>query len=171
MTALLRIILLYIIFNVYTNAFVNLIPQISQKYSIIPKKLYEENITPNCNEKTIYRNYLIGLRKIRKTLKTTNIGNMVSIVNFTNTFVSNITWVANNTEINNEIVRAKQITISNINIDVSNVKYIQISTKNDTLVVELDKKNKLSENILSDISNIDALINILSILTKVVNIN
>jgi len=64
-----------------------------------------------------------------------------------------------------------KIIISNIHIDVSNVKYVHISTKNDTLIVELDKKNKLNDNILSDISNIDTLINILSMLVKVVNIN
>lgn len=124
----------------------------------------------NCNEKIIYKNYLLGLRKVRKTIKTTNVDALVSILNFTNAFVANTTWVMNSTEINNDEYVAKKIIMSNIHIDVSNVKYIQISTKNDTIIVELDKKNKIN-NIMNDISNVDALINTISLLLRIVNVN
>jgi len=164
-------ILLLIMYNIYTDAFIRSLPCISLKKSITSNKL--DNRNQNYNEKLIYINYLIGLRKIRKTFKTTNIGDLVTVVNLTNSLMSNMTLNVNNSDINidNEEINANKIIISNIHIDVSNVKYVHISTKNDTLIVELDKKNKLNDNILSDISNIDTLINILSMLVKVVNIN
>ena len=74
----------------------------------------------------------------------------------------------------NKIV--KNLILSNIYIDVSNVKYIQISTRNDTLLVELDKNNvetsaKTSNNIMYDITKIEALISSISLIMKVLNIN
>lgn len=74
----------------------------------------------------------------------------------------------------NKIV--KNLILSNIYIDVSNVKYIQISTRNDTLLVELDKNNvetsaKTSNNIMYDITKIEALISSVSLIMKVLNIN
>jgi hypothetical protein len=96
---------------------------------------------------------------------------LVALLNFTNNLISNNTIVLNNTqiELNNEDIGVKKIVMANMHIDVSNVKYIQISTKKDTIIVELDKKNKLN-NILNDISNIDALINTLSLLLKFMNV-
>jgi hypothetical protein len=125
------------------------------------KSLYNDNtICPSCSERVIYKNYLLSLRKIRRTVKTS------TILNFTNN-----TLMLNNTqpiEINTEEIGLKKIMMANMHIDVSNVKYVQISTKKDTIIVELDKKNKLN-NILNDISNIDALINTLSLLLKILN--
>jgi hypothetical protein len=74
----------------------------------------------------------------------------------------------------NKIV--KNLILSNIYIDVSNVKYIQISTRNDTLLVELDKNNvetsaKTSNNIMYDITKIEALVSSISLIMKVLNIN
>jgi hypothetical protein len=85
----------------------------------------------------------------------------------------------NNTDvnINNEKI-AKNLILSNIYIDVSNIKYIQISTKNDTLIVELDKNNAETiassnniHNIMFDITKIETLISSISLIMKVLNIN
>jgi hypothetical protein len=78
---------------------------------------------------------------------------------------------------NNKIV--KNIVVSNIYIDVSNVKYIQISTRNDTLLVELDKNNVEASaatsnnmnNIMYDITKIETLVSSISLIMKVLNIN
>ena len=145
-----------------------------KKQGHICKNLNHNNvICHNCNERAIYKNYLLSLRKIRKTVKTStsNADGLVALLNFTNNLISNNTIVLNNTqiELNNEDIGVKKIVMANMHIDVSNVKYIQISTKKDTIIVELDKKNKLN-NILNDISNIDALINTLSLLLKFMNV-
>jgi hypothetical protein len=73
--------------------------------------------------------------------------------------------------INNTDKIAKTLILSNIHIDVSAVKYIQISTKNDTLIVELDKNNNANNNVLYDIGKIDNLLSSFSLLMKLVNIN
>jgi hypothetical protein len=141
------------------DAFILNIPQ--KPAMNVLKSLHNDNtICQSCSERVIYKNYLLSLRKIRRTVKTS------TILNFTNN-----TFMLNNTqpiEINTEEIGLKKITMANMHIDVSNVKYIQISTKKDTIIVELDKKNKLN-NILNDISNIDALINTLSLLLKFLN--
>jgi len=67
--------------------------------------------------------------------------------------------------INNTDKIAKTLILSNIYIDVSAVKYIQISTKNDTLIVELDKNN------MYDIGKIDNFLSSISLLMKLININ
>ena len=88
----------------------------------------------------------------------------------------------NNTIINNNDKIAKNLILANIKIDVSNVKYIQISTKNDTMVIELDKneKNDNNDNIETtdnkgfinyDLGKIDALISAISILMNLLNIH
>jgi hypothetical protein len=79
-------------------------------------------------------------------------------------------------QINNTDKIAKNLILSNIYIDVSTVKYIQISTKNDTLIVELDKNNantntNANSNVLYDISKIDNFLSSISLLMKIININ
>jgi len=90
----------------------------------------------------------------------------------------NTTLFINNTNINdNNDKIAKNLILSNVYIDVSNVKYIQISTKNDTLIVELDKNNAYTtspnniHNLMYDIGKIETLISSMSLLLKVLNIN
>lgn len=95
-----------------------------------------------------------------------------------NSHFQNNSLVINNTGINNEKI-AKNLILSNIYIDVSTVKYIQISTKNDTLVVELDKNNAdMSSaspnnilNLMYDIGKIESLVSSISLLLKVMNIH
>jgi hypothetical protein len=85
--------------------------------------------------------------------------------------------VKNNTVINNDQFIAKNIILANIKIDVSNVKYIQISTKNDTITIELDKNNENVKNIDNsgfinyDLGKIDSLISAISILMNLLNIH
>jgi hypothetical protein len=65
------------------------------------------------------------------------------------------------------------LVLANIKIDVSNVKYIQISTKNDTILIELDKNNQEPDKsfVNYDLGKIDALISAISILMNVLNIH
>ena len=158
-------------------------------------KLRNNNIV--CNEKFIYMKYLIGIRNFKKVSRiikdnsNIDIQNIINIINYINTTqMTNITdnnifvnssltlnnsLFINNTSVNNDNDNiAKNLILSNVYIDVSNVKYIQISTKNDTLIVELDKNNAdkvTPNNIMYDISNIETLISTISLLLKVLNIN
>lgn len=129
-----------------------------------------------CNEKYMYMRYLIGIRNFKRVYRIikdnhfADIQNAINILNYLNhTQVMN-----DNSEnpryinINNTDKIAKTLILSNIYIDVSTVKYIQISTKNDTLVVELDKNNA---NALYDIGKIDNFLSSISLLMKLVNIN
>ena len=147
-----------------------------------------------CNEKFIYMKYLIGIRNFKKVYRiikdnsNIDIQNIINILNYINNtqitnnnssiFINN-SMFDNNTDINinNEKI-AKTLILSNIYIDVSNVKYIQISTKNDTLIVELDKNNVENiafpnniHNIMYDVTKIETLISSISLLMKVLNIN
>jgi len=148
-----------------------------------------------CNEKFIYMKYLIGIRNFKKVYRiikdnsNIDIQNIINIINYINNtqitnnnnssiFINN-SMFDNNTDINinNEKI-AKTLILSNIYIDVSNIKYIQISTKNDTLIVELDKNNaeKIASpnnihNIMYDLTKIETLISSVSLLMKVLNIN
>ncbi len=148
-----------------------------------------------CNEKFIYMKYLIGIRNFRKVSRiikdnsNIDIQNIINIINNTqnvnitdnnsllihSSLFNNNSLLINNT--NNDKI-AKNLILSNIYIDVSNVKYIQISTKNDTLIVELDKNNADAViasnniyNIMYDISKIETLVSSISLLMKVLNIN
>jgi hypothetical protein len=166
-------------------------------------KLRNNNDNLICNEKFIYMKYLIGIRNFKKIYRVIkdnsnidiqNIINILNILNYiNNTNIVNITdnnpifinnelfnntsLIINNTNYDNDKI-AKNLILSNIYIDVSKVKYIQISTRNDTLIVELDKNNgdlvQGSNNInnyIYDIGKIDALISSISLLMKFLNIN
>lgn len=147
-----------------------------------------------CNEKFIYMKYLIGIRNFKKVYRiikdnsNIDIQNIINILNYINNtqitnnnssiFINNSMFDNNtNININNEKI-AKTLILSNIYIDVSNIKYIQISTKNDTLIVELDKNNVENiafpnniHNIMYDVTKIETLISSISLLMKVLNIN
>ena len=146
--------------------------------------------------KYLYANYLVSLRKIKRAQKSINYNNIFNINNFsdivtdTNNNINNLNLSKhnelflniNNTIINNNDKIAKNLILANIKIDVSNVKYIQISTKNDTMVIELDKNenNDNNDNIETidnkgfinyDLGKIDALISAISILMNLLNIH
>ena len=193
-------LLLFIFASAIFNIDGYIIPTLHNKRSAKKNNLKLRNNNNNlvvCNEKYIYMNYLLGLRNFKKVyriIKDTSNIDMQNIINILSNI--NITQIANITEnynysehynnytnsmfINNtggdsnKIV--KNLILSNIYIDVSNVKYIQISTRNDTLLVELDKNNvetsaKTSNNIMYDITKIEALVSSISLIMKVLNIN
>jgi hypothetical protein len=172
----------------------------SKKQNLKLRNNYENLI---CNEKYIYLKYLIGIRNFKKVYRIVkdnsnidiqNIINILNILNYiNNTNIANITEnnpifinnevfnntsiIINNTNNNNDKI-AKNLILSNIHIDVSKIKYIQISTRNDTLIVELDKNNAdLAQepnninNYIYDIGKIDALLSSISLLMKFLNIN
>jgi|UniRef100_A0A6C0LVR4 hypothetical protein len=173
----------------------------SKKQNLKLRNNYENMVF---NEKYIYMKYLIGIRNFKKIYRVVkdnsnidiqNIINILNILNYiNNTNIANITennpifinnevllntsLIINNTNHNNDDKIAKHLILSNIYIDVSKIKYIQISTRNDTLIVELDKNNADLEqepnninNILLDIGKIDTLISSISLLMKFLNIN
>ena len=189
------IILLIINYLTFVECFIMTFNQKS-KNIVKNKKCLKIRKFSNENEKYLYANYLVSLRKIKRAQKSINYNNIFSINNFsdvvtdTNNNINNLNLAKhnelflniNNTIINNNDKIAKNLILANIKIDVSNVKYIQISTKNDTMVIELDKneKNDNNDNIETtdnkgfinyDLGKIDALISAISILMNLLNIH
>jgi hypothetical protein len=148
-----------------------------------------------CNEKFIYMKYLVGIRNFKKLYRiikdnsNIDIQNIINIINninitqlaniadnnYNNSLFINNSMFINNTYCNNNNKTVKNLVLSNIYIDVSNIKYIQISTRNDTLIVELDKNNANidapTNNIMYDITKIETLVSSISLIMKVLNIN
>lgn len=145
------------------------------------KPLYKQcSIMNSCNrenrERLIYKNYLVGLRKTRRYItNSSNINSLVSIINFTNNFITNYTtpttYINNSTCINNTETIVKNIMMGNIILDVSNVKHIHITTSQDKIILELDKFKKNDVNFMEQINNLDSLLSTISILGKIMNIN
>lgn len=126
----------------------------------------------HCNERKIYGSYLIGLRKTRRLLSSNNItkiNELSSILNFTNQFISNYT-IINNTE-----TVVEKIIIKNVVLDVSNVKYIEIKTKNDKLTIELDKykgsdKSNPINNLVTNVNTVEVIVSAITLLGKMTNL-
>ena len=184
----------------YINSFVSMSSQGSQgsqgspsssntrKKNIVKKGNTYHHKFANENEKYLYGNYLVTLRKFKRTINYNKIFNNMTeqtkesvgavgdsrdIKGIADDIYFNIN---NNTIINNDQYIAKSISLANIKIDVSTVKYIQISTKNDTITIELDKNNDNSKNTDSgfinyDLGKIDSLISAISILMNLLNIH
>ena len=185
----------------YINSFVSMSSQGSQgsqgspsssntrKKNIVKKGNAYHRKFANENEKYLYGNYLVTLRKFKRTINYNKIFNNMTeqtkesagaasgdtrdIKGIADDIYFNI---KNNTVINNDQYIAKSISLANIKIDVSTVKYIQISTKNDTITIELDKNNDNSKNTDSgfinyDLGKIDSLISAISILMNLLNIH
>ena len=197
----------------YINSFVSMSSQGSQgsqgspgspsssntrKKSIVKKGNAYHRKFANENEKYLYGNYLVTLRKFKRTINYNKIFNnmteqtkgsvgAVGASGDASGDARNINGIAdiaddiyfnikNNTIINNDQYIAKSISLANIKIDVSTVKYIQISTKNDTITIELDKNNDNAKNteggfINYDLGKIDSLISAISILMNLLNIH
>ena len=142
--------------------------------SLSKKKLMDNN------QKFIYKNYLLSVRKVKKSMQHNNsvidvngiIDSILSNMN-TNTTSNNeavIYLKKNETLIDNSELVAKNLVLSNIHIDVSNIKQIHISTKNDTLIVNLDKNNVQNNDMVRyELGKIDALLNVASIITSLMN--
>jgi hypothetical protein len=160
----------------------------TRKKNIVKKGNAYHRKFANENEKYLYGNYLVTLRKFKRTINYNKIFNNMTeqtkevagaggdsrdIKGIADDIYFNI---KNNTIINNDQYIAKSISLANIKIDVSTVKYIQISTKNDTITIELDKNNDNSKNTDSgfinyDLGKIDSLISAISILMNLLNIH
>lgn len=137
----------------------------------ISKTIAQKCHNNGCNERIIYRNYLLGLRQTRKILRnTTNINKLTSILNFTNEFIINNSYMLppSQTILNNTEIGAKNIIMGNIILDVSQVKKIYIKTEKDILYVELDKLDR-PNNIIS-INNLETILSTLSVMGKILNI-
>lgn len=193
----------------YINSFVSMSSQGSQgsqgsqissntrKKNIVKKGNAYHRKFANENEKYLYGNYLVTLRKFKRTINYNKIFNNMTEQTKESVGDGGVAGVAgaggdsrdikgiaddiyfnikNNTIINNDQYIAKSISLANIKIDVSTVKYIQISTKNDTITIELDKNNDNSKNTDSgfinyDLGKIDSLISAISILMNLLNIH
>ena len=171
----------------------------TRKKSIVKKGNAYHRKFANENEKYLYGNYLVTLRKFKRTINYNKIFNNMTeqtkgsvgavggVGGVGARDARNINGIAdiaddiyfnikNNTIINNDQYIAKSISLANIKIDVSTVKYIQISTKNDTITIELDKNNDNAKNteggfINYDLGKIDSLISAISILMNLLNIH
>ena len=125
----------------------------------------------NYSDRKLYTSYLLGLRKTRRVISNnSNVNMLKSIVNFTNDFAMNYTSIQEYQYINNTKTGVKNIAMSNMVIDVSNIKEIHISTKNDKLIIELDK-NKESRLIplLNNANSVETIINVISLFGKMMN--
>ena len=172
----------------YINSAVSMSIENTRKKNIVKKGNAYHRKFANENEKYLYGNYLVTLRKFKRTINYNKIFNNMTeqtkevagaggdsrdIKGIADDIYFNI---KNNTIINNDQYIAKSISLANIKIDVSTVKYIQISTKNDTITIELDKNNDNSKNTDSgfinyDLGKIDSLISAISILMNLLNIH
>ena len=183
---ILAIVLLFISLD-YTDCYILSVLNSRKKNTVVRnKKGIEYRKFSNENEKYLYANYLVSLRKIKKAQRAFNnlvndsssssIGGIGSIGGNNEGSGSNNEMylnIENSTVLNNNEKIARNLILANIRIDVSNVKYIQISTKNDTIVVELDKNNENNEKsfINYDLGKIDSLISAISILMNLLNIH
>ena len=164
----------------------------TRKKNIVKKGNAYHRKFANDNEKYLYGNYLVTLRKFKRTINYNKIFNNMTEQTKKDLGVSGVESrdtrdikgvaddiyfnIKNNTIINNDQYIAKSISLANIKIDVSTVKYIQISTKNDTITIELDKNNDNFKNteggfINYDLGKIDSLISAISILMNLMNIH
>ena len=190
---ILAIVLLFISLD-YTDCYILSVLNSRKKNTVVRnKKGIEYRKFSNENEKYLYANYLVSLRKIKKAQRAFNnlvndsssssIGSISGISgisgignnegNGNNESKEMLLNIENSTVLNNNEKIARNLILANIRIDVSNVKYIQISTKNDTIVVELDKNNENNEKsfINYDLGKIDSLISAISILMNLLNIH
>lgn len=187
---IIAIVLLFISLD-YTNCYILSVLNSRKKNTVVRnKKGIEYRKFSNENEKYLYANYLVSLRKIKKAQRAFNnlvndsssssiggIGSIGSIGNNegngNNESKEMLLNIENSTVLNNNEKIARNLILANIRIDVSNIKYIQISTKNDTIVVELDKNNENNEKsfINYDLGKIDSLISAISILMNLLNIH
>jgi hypothetical protein len=185
-----KIIIIFIIaFISITYSFVTTKPHL-QFNTLLNSKKNNRNTNIICNEKYIYKSYLINLRKVKKTIKRSSSSELINIINIITNMINNSNIRVENYEkqeevqekvvvkkdliIDNKDFKAKKILLENIHIDVSNVKYVKISTINDTLTIELDKKEKICNNstlIKYDLKKLEAFISAISILMNVFNIH
>lgn len=124
-------------------------------------------------QRNVYSSYLIGLRKQQRKIfpKNTNIDTIDFFMNFTKQFSGNYTTI------NNTNMCADSIIMGNIILDVSDVKYIHISTEKELIKIKLD--NNTMENsssfstnlIFNGLQNMDIIFTTVGLVGKFININ
>lgn len=119
---------------------------------------YALSFMPCIHDSMMYRKYLVRLRQTHRLING-NIQSFVSINDHSH-------GLLNNTD-----VQVKNIIMGNLILDVSTVKEIHIKTHKDKLIIHLDSKKDTLPYIMNNINNVDSLINILSILSKITNTN
>lgn len=126
----------------------------------------------NSNERALYKNYLIGLRKTRMYMNHSSIDTIKNVLDYTNDFTNNNS-MSFGTSVNNTDLNVKSIVIGNIVIDVSTVKSIHVSTNNHSITIELDRKSEDAKrvsyaSIFGRLHNIDTMINTISFIGKII---
>lgn len=126
----------------------------------------------NSNERALYKNYLIGLRKTRMYMNHSSIDTIKNVLDYTNDFTKNNS-MSFGTSVNNTELNVKSIVIGNIVIDVSTVKSIHVSTNNQSITIELDRKSEDTKrvsyaSIFGRLHNIDTMINTISFIGKII---
>ena len=116
-------------------------------------------------EKDLYSTYLIALRKQQRKIFRKTLNNITTKEN-TATFTS----------INNTQKCAENIIMGNIILDVSDVKYIHISTEKDNIKIKLDNNDKNTTTyptnlIYNGLQNIDIIFTTVGLVGKIININ
>lgn len=126
-------------------------------------------------ERDVYSTYLLGLRRQQRKIfpKNTNIDTLSFLLNFTRQFSSNY---SNYTTINNTEMCAESIIMGNIILDVSDIKYIHISTEKDNIKIKLDNNIKNSTTpptnlIFNGLQNMDIIFTTVGLVGKIININ
>ena len=127
-----------------------------------------EMTSNNFNERTIYFNYLIGLRKTRNYIRRS------SSIDCLKNNLNNNNTIGDTSELqiyNNSEVGVKQILMGNVVLDVSRVKYIHIYTNSENITLELDKnvQKQDSSSLFDKMKNLEAIINTISILNQILN--
>lgn len=148
----------------YVNSFVNIFGNLHPELRNTLSALSVAN-----PERVIYASYLIGYRKQKNIIS--------NITKATSSFIQfnknkNDTYIIDNT--NKE---ASQITMGNIILDITDIKYIYITTEKDEIKIKLDKKERPSNtllepgSILGGIHNIDAIYSTINLLEKFIHLS
>lgn len=123
-------------------------------------------------ERDVYSSYLIGLRRQQRKIfpRNVNIDTAAYFMNLTKQFSSNYTTI------NNTDMCAESIIMGNIILDVSDIKYIHISTEKDNIKIKLDNNTKNSTTpptnlIFNGLQNMDIIFTTVGLVGKIININ
>lgn len=123
----------------------------------------------NNNERALYKSYIIGLRKTRRYMNSTNIDTIRQVLDYTNDFTKNNSMLLKQKP---ESTGVKSIAIGNVVIDVSTIKHIHIYTKNDSITIELDHCREIqtgSISLFSQLNSIDNIATTISFISKMVS--
>lgn len=127
-------------------------------------------------ERNVYSRHLIGLRKQQRKIFPKNININIDTIEFFMNLTKQSSENYNYTTINNTNMCAEKIIMGNIILDVSEVKYIHISTEKEHIKIKLDNNSKNSSIsstnlIYNGLQNIDIIFTTVQLVGKFININ